>query len=100
MISVELVLKMLLKKQKNLSTGKATQSADLPVKVLNGNSDTFGNYICHFFSDCVDRRGFQSILKIANIALVSKKGDRDFKDNYRLVSILPVISKILEKLLC
>ena len=41
-----------------------------------------------------------SILKIANITPVFKKGDRDVKDNYRPVSILPVISKIFEKLLC
>ena len=41
-----------------------------------------------------------SILKIVNITSVFKKGDRDLKDNYRPVSILPVISKIFEKLLC
>ena len=51
-------------------------------------------------NDCVDRGDFPSILKIANITPVFKKGDRDVKDNYRPVSILPVISKIFEKLLC
>ena len=60
---------------------------------------TNGNYICDFFNDCVDRGDFPSILKIANITPVFKKGDRDLKDNYRPVRILPVISKIFEKLL-
>ena len=51
-------------------------------------------------NDCVDRGDFPSILKIANITPVFKKGDRDLKDNYQPVSILSVISKIFEKLLC
>ena len=42
---------------------------------------------------------FPSILKNANIAPVFKKGFRESKDNYRPVSILPIISKIFEKLL-
>ena len=53
--------------------------------------------ICDFSNDCVDRGDFPSILKNANITPVFKKGDKDF---YRPVSILPIISKIFEKLLC
>ena len=57
-----------------LSTRKATP--DLPVKILKESSDIFGNYICDFFNDCVDRGAFPSILKGANITLVFKNGDR------------------------
>ena len=57
-----------------LSTRKATP--DLPVKILKESSDIFGNYICDFFNDCVDRGAFPSILKSANITLVFKNGDR------------------------
>ena len=57
-------------------------------------------YICHFFNVCVDKSTFPSVLKHANITPVFKKGYRGSKENYRPVSILPVISKILEKLLC
>ena len=88
------------KEMKKLSTQKVTQYTDLPVKILKENSDIFGNYICDFFNDCVNRGDFPSLLKIASITPVFKKGDRDLKDNYQLVSILPVISKIFEKLLC
>ena len=38
--------------------------------------------------------------KHANITPVFQKGYKVSKDNYRPVSILPVISKIFEKLLC
>ena len=60
------------------------------------NADIFGSYICYFFNDSVERGDFPSILKLANIAPVFKKGFKGSKDNYRPVSILPVISKIFE----
>ena len=60
------------------------------------NADIFGSYICDFFNDSVERGDFPSILKLANIAPVFKKGFKGSKDNYRPVSILPVISKIFE----
>ena len=66
---------------------------------LKYRNHQFGNYIYDFFNFFVDRGDFLSVLKIANITPVFRKGDRDLKDNYRPVSILPVISKIFEKLL-
>ena len=50
------------KEIKKLSTRKATQYTDLPIKILKENSDIFGNCICDFFNDCVDRGDFPSIL--------------------------------------
>ena len=88
------------KEIRRLSTRKATQYSDLPVKILKENSDIFGEYICDFFNECVDKGTFPSILKHANITPVFKKGYKGSNDNYRPVSILPVISKIFEKLLC
>ena len=85
---------------KKLSTLKATQSTDLPVKILKESLDIFGSYIRDFFNYCVDKVDFPSILKLANIIPVFKKSYKGSRDNYRPVSILPVISKIFEKLLC
>ena len=81
------------KEIKKLSTRKATQYTDLPVKILKEN--------CDFFNDCVDRGDFPSILKVPDITPVLEiERDRDLKDNYQPMSILPLISKIFEKLLC
>ena len=87
------------KEIRKLDPRKATQNTDIPVRILKQNSDIFGNYICDFFNECVDKGVFPSILKNANITPVFKKGFRGSKDNYRPVSILPIISKIFEKLL-
>ena len=35
--------------------------------------------------------------KLANIVSIFKKGKRDFVENYRFISLLPVISKVLER---
>ena len=44
-----------------------------------------------------EKSNFSPSLKKANITPVSKRGDRNSKDNYRPVSILPNISKIFER---
>ena len=43
---------------------------------------------------------FPTTLKFANVTPAFKKGNRNQKDNYRPISILPIISKIFEKLIC
>ena len=45
----------------------------------------------------IEKSNFPSSLKKANIAPVFNKSDRNSKDNYRPVSILPNISKIFER---
>ena len=86
------------KEIRKLDLRKATQNTDIPVRILKQNSDIFRNYICDFFNEC-DDKGFTFILINVNITRVFKKGFRGSKDKYRPVSILPIISKILEKLL-
>ena len=71
------------KEIKKLSTQKATQSTDIPVKILKENSDIFRSYICDFFNDCVERGDLPSISKLANITPVFKKEFKGSKDNYR-----------------
>ena len=91
-VSVDDVLKEINK----LGNRKEIQNPDIPVKILKQNADIFGTYICHFFNVCVDKGTFPSVLKHANNTPVFKKGYKSSKENYRSVSILPVISKIFE----
>ena len=84
---------------RKLGPRKATQNTDIPIRILKQNSDISGNYTCDFFNECVGKDVFPSILKNTNITSVFKKGFRGSKDNYRPVNIIPIISKIFEKLL-
>ena len=48
---------------------------------------------------CIEKHYFPDALKIASVTPIYKKGDPDDPTNYRPISILPVISKILENVL-
>ena len=85
---------------KKLNPRKAAQSTDAPVKILKDNADIFADYICGFFNEPLNCYKFPSILKRPSVTPVFKIGYRCSKENYRAVSILPVMSKIFEMLLC
>ena len=72
-----------LKKEiRKLAPRKATQNTNIPVRILKQNSDIFGNYICDFFNESVDKGVFPSILKNANITPIYEKDFRGLKGNY------------------
>ena len=89
----------IMKKINNLKTNKATQSTDIPTKLIKENSDIFGDFIFGHYNNCVSSSIFPNFLKDAIITPVHKKGAKSSKDNYRPVSILSNLSKIYEKLL-
>ena len=51
------------------------------------------------FNNCIDTGTFPDIWKQSNIIPVHQKGDEQFVDNYRPVSLLPIFRKNTEKLL-
>ena len=89
-----------LKEIGRLSFKKAVQETDIPVKILKENADFSAEHICRQFNEAICSSKFPATFKFANITPVFKKGNRNQKDNYRPISILPIISKIFEKLIC
>ena len=83
-----------------LSLNKSVQDTDIPVKILKENADYFAEHICLQFNETICSSKFPKSFKFANVTPVFKQGSRNQKDNYRPVSILPIISKIFEKLIC
>ena len=61
------------------------------------NADIFSVYICGFLNETIRSGKFPAVLKNSDIMTVFKKGFKGSKENYRRVSILPIISKIFEK---
>ena len=51
------------KEIRKLDPRKAAQNTDIPIRILKQNFDIFGNYICDFFNECVDKGVSPSILK-------------------------------------
>ena len=63
------------------------------------NADYFAELICIHFNDSVSSSKIPSSFKCANITPIFKNESRNHKTNYRPVSILPIVSKIFEKIM-
>ena len=83
-----------------LNSTKAIQEADPPVKLLKDNKDCFAAYIAKCFNDYLKSTNFPNCLKLASIDLIFKKMHLKTKSSYRPVIVLPVISKIFERIIC
>ena len=57
-------------------------------------------YLARLFNRCLQGQYFPWILKFALVSRLFKSGKKDNSGNYRSVSLLPVISKELEKPIC
>ena len=81
----------------NLSCNKATQQYDIPIKILKENSEIFSWILCRNFNNSLFSKVFPDSLKKVETTPVFKKDEKCLKNNYRLVSILPSVSKIYER---
>ena len=84
---------------RGMNVHKTCQLKDIPTKIIKMNSDIFANFICLHFNYCIDTGEFLQEFKNADIIPVHKKKEKSDKTNYRLVSILPNLSNIYEKLI-
>ena len=69
------------------------------MKILKKNADYFAKSTCIQFNDSVDSSKFPFCFKCANITPIFKNESRSHKTNYRPVSMLPIVSKIFEKII-
>ena len=80
-----------------MSSNKAA-GGEIPLKILKKCDFSF-----HFLTNCIDEaiknKKFPDSLKLSNIVPVHKKKDAIDKTNYRPVSILPLLSKVSEKVM-
>ena len=81
-----------------LNNNKAFQHSEIPTKIIKSNSDIFSDFLYVSINSSIKSSLFSSCLKTTdNITPVYKKGKKDLKDNYRPVSILPVLPKLCER---
>ena len=81
-----------------LDASKAIQQNDIPVKIIKVNRDIFSEFIMQNFNESISTTRFPDI-RSAEVKAVFFKKTRITKENYRLVSILHIISKIFERLI-
>ena len=80
-----------------LPSNKAT-AGEIPIKTWKESGFTF-EYLTSCFNEAILSGKFSDSLKLSNIVPVHKKKDPTDKCNYRLVSILLLLSKAFEKII-
>ena len=87
------------KEIKNLIVKKATTHKNIPPKVLKTSAMVTAETLQQLFNQALTTGEFPSNLKNADVTPVFKKNNPLTKENYRPVSVLPIISKVFEKLM-
>ena len=82
-----------------LDAKKATGHDGISVKLIKKCSDFVIPHLTIMFNNCIATSIFPDVLKIARVIPIYKSGDTGMVSNYRPISILPVLSKVLERLL-
>ena len=82
-----------------LSTSKVTGMDKISAKVLKVAASTIVPSLTEIFNMSIDTDQFPSEWKAARVIPLFKKGQRSMLDNYRPISILPVVSKVMERIL-
>ena len=85
----EINMDEIMKEIQCLGTNKASQESDIPIKLIKQNLDLFSGFMHEGFNKTMETSKFPSVLKLANITPIFKKGERTDKGNYIPVSILP-----------
>ena len=85
---------------KNLDTNKAGTFSNIPAKQLIEVGEIIaGPLMAIWNNEVIDNMIFPSKLKYADLTPIFKKLECVLKENYKPISILPVVSKIFERIM-
>ena len=83
----------------HLNPEKAGTFQDIPPKILKNSINVCSETLKNFFNDTTIHREFPNELENADVTLIFKKDDATKAKNYRSVSVLPVVSKVFERIM-
>ena len=89
----------ILTKIKQLEKKKANTFKNIPTKHIKETKNICGPIIKDLVNDSIINSKFPNNLKLADVSTIFKKDDATNVKNYRPVSVLPVVSKIYERVM-
>ena len=92
-VSEEIIKKILL----SLDTNKATGMGQIPAKFLSDGAEVLALPLRNIINLSIKLSTFLEECKVAKLKPIFKKGARTDPQNYRPISLLPLVSKIIEK---
>ena len=84
---------------RKLNTKKASVENDIPTKIIIGSSDIISIYLSEIYNEAKNHQDFPEALKLAGVIPIQKAKEKISKKDYRPISLLPIISKIYEKIM-
>jgi hypothetical protein len=84
----------------SLNPGKSTGIDKIPAKIIRIAAPVITNSLTKIFNMAIISVTVPFEWKIARVTPIFKNGPRNLLNNYRPISILPVVSKLFEKVLC
>ena len=84
---------------KSLKRNKAAGFDELSSNIIIDAYDSLKNILFYIFKVSIKQGIFPDSLKIAKVTPIFKSGAKDNLSNYRPLSILPVFSKVLERIM-
>ena len=82
---------------KQLRTNKAIGLDNISARLLKDSASAISKSLTKLFNQSLVTRTFPSLWKFGKVSALFKKGDRCDPNNYRPITVLPTLSKILEK---
>ena len=76
---------------------KASVQDDIPTKILKETSENTTKYVKEIYNKSIETCIFPDSLKLADVIPSYKRDARTEKENYRPVSLLPIVSKLYER---
>ena len=80
-----------------IDPNKAKGLDDISAKFVKDSAKVICNPICYIVNLSFELNTFPDEFKQAKVIPLYKKGDKNYEGNYRPVSILPVLSKVFER---
>ena len=82
---------------RSLQRTKATGIDELPPAMLNDCARSISRPLCYIINLSIKSCTVSSLWKIAKVVPIYKSGNTNLLENHRPISVLPVLSKLIEK---
>lgn len=82
-----------------LDDAKSTGPDNIPIKLIKTAAPQIAHLLVNIFNASITQGQFPSLMKLAKVIPIFKTGAKDNVTNYRPISLLPIFSKLLEKII-
>ena len=87
----------MLKELKSLRVNKGAGLDNIPPRLLKAAADIIAPTLTYIFNLSLSKGVFPQDFKVAKVSPLFKSGSRDQVENYRPISVLPIVAKVFEK---